>query len=95
MRISNVYKEVARQSNFTQSEVKEIGNMMFDYIKEVVSNGDKVTIENFGTFDPKRYEAKSYYNPKMLAYDFLEPRVVPKFIAAKYFKELCKNPEVK
>lgn len=86
---NDLYKQVSKSVGIKQDDVKEVGNAIFDLIKNVVSTGEKVSIINFGVFEPKTYEPQRFFNPLKKEYDNLPVRTVPKFSASQSFRDEC------
>lgn len=86
---NELYKAVSKASGIREKDVREVGNVIFDTIKDTVCSGDKVSVMHFGVFEPKRYDAHGYYNPLTKQHDELPERVVPKFSPAQAFKDGC------
>lgn len=89
MNRNELYKEVSKVSGIQMKDVKEIGNVLFDTIRNTVSVGGKVSINNFGTFGAKMYESRPFFNPLKQEMETLPARAVPKFTPSKSFKDDC------
>ena len=55
---------VARDSEYSRREVQEVMTKTFDVILEHLSNGENVSIINFGLFKLKHHKPRRGYNPK-------------------------------
>ena len=56
-------------------------------LMETVSNGDKVTLVGFGSFEPRDRKAREGRNPKTGETMTIPATTVPAFSAGKAFKE--------
>ena len=53
---------VSRNTNFTKENSSIAVNAVIDAIFENLSNGNRVTLKDLGTFDIKILNARKYYN---------------------------------
>lgn len=67
----------------TKQQANKIVNLIFENIRNSLISGEKVTIQNFGSFIPKFYKSKKMYDPKKKKYIPIEPRKRIKFIPSK------------
>lgn len=67
----------------TKKESKKLVELIFEKIKDALIVGEKVTIQNFGTFLVKFHKSKKMYDPKKNKYIPIEPRKKIKFIPSK------------
>lgn len=65
----------------------EVVKTMLEIVQEMVSEGDRVTLLNFGSFEPVDKKARMTRNPQTGKQIEAEARVVPKFRPAKAFKD--------
>lgn len=86
-----LYRRVSKDCGVKMDDVKLIVNSIFDIIRQSVSLGDKVSIMEFGTFAPKAYGPRKYYDVVEGEHKEMEGRVVPKFTPCKGFKDDCKE----
>lgn len=67
----------------TKQQASKIVNLIFENIRDSLIAGEKVTIQNFGSFIPKFYKSKKMYDPKRKKYIPIEPRKRIKFVPSK------------
>lgn len=79
---------IVASKTLTKKDAKKIVNYIFEVIKDSLIKGEKVVIQNFGTFVPKIYKSKKMFNPKQNKYISVEPRKKVKFIPSKKFLEI-------
>lgn len=72
----------------TKKDAKKFIEVVFDTIKYSLISGEKVTIQNFGSFVPKFYKSKKMYDPKRKKYLSIQPRRRIKFILSKTFNKI-------
>ncbi len=78
---------IASKANVTKKEADAIVSAAIDSIMEAVSSGDKVTLVGFGSFEPRKRQAREGRNPKTGETMTIPETVVPTFSAGKLFKE--------
>lgn len=86
---NDLYKQVSKIVGVKQDDVKDVGNAIFDLIKDTVATGEKVSIRSFGVFEPRTYEPQRFFNPQKQEMDILPARTVPKFSASQSFRDEC------
>lgn len=79
-------KAVAGKSNKSEEMTKIIVENVFSTIIETVSNGEKITIRNFGRFERKAYKGKNVINPQTKKMMKVEPHNKLKFTATAKFE---------
>lgn len=79
--------QVAAKANVTKKEADAVITAALDAIIEAVSGGDKVTLVGFGSFEPRKREAREGRNPKTGDKMVIPATTVPAFSAGKLFKE--------
>lgn len=72
----------------TKKDAKNFIEVIFDAIKYSLLSGEKVTIQNFGSFIPKFYKSKKMYDPKRKKYLSIQPRRRIKFVLSKTFNKV-------
>ena len=77
---------LAEKSQGTKKEAEVAVNALMEIIVETVTNGDKVQLIGFGTFEPRNRAARMVTNPQTHE-AFLAPEaVVPVFKAGQSFR---------
>ncbi len=80
--------EIAARTQNTKKNVEEILGSLTDVIIDAVSNGDRVTLVGFGTFERRQRQARETNNPQKPGQKIKVPeKKVPAFSAGKEFKE--------
>lgn len=78
---------VANKTGMTKKDVNAALDALVDAVVESVSNGDSVTLTNFGTFLSVRRKATVKRNPKTGEKVNVPAKNVPKFRPGKAFRE--------
>ncbi|PZD72885.1 DNA-binding protein HU [Acaryochloris thomasi RCC1774] len=81
---------IATQANVTKKQADEILTATVDTIMETVAGGDKVTIVDFGSFEPRDRKEREGRNPQTGKALKIPAATVPAFSAGKAFKEKVK-----
>jgi nucleoid DNA-binding protein len=87
MNKNGLIKELARYT-LTKNDAKKYVEVIFDAIKYALISGEKVVIQNFGSFVPKFYKSKKMYDPKREKYIPIQPKRRIKFVLSKTFSKL-------
>lgn len=80
--------EVARKADVTKKQADAVLTAALDAIMEAVSNGNKVTLVGFGSFESRERKAREGRNPKTGDKMEIPATKVPAFSAGKSFKEM-------
>ena len=59
MNKTQLIKELAERTNLTQKDISTVLDAFQSVVKDTVTNGDKVSLTGFLTFDKKHVEAKT------------------------------------
>ena len=59
MNKTELIKEIANQTTLTQKDITTVLDAFQSVVKDTVTNGDKVALTGFLTFDKKHVDAKS------------------------------------
>lgn len=87
---SAVKKNLHYKVDITEHNLNIIIDTLFDTIQETVSDGDKVTIRNFGTFSPKERRQVTKILPEK-GNVVIPAKTVPSFKPGKGFLEKTKG----
>ncbi|MBD2158106.1 HU family DNA-binding protein [Leptolyngbya sp. FACHB-16] len=79
--------QIAEKANVTKKVADGILSAAIETIMESVSQGEKVTLVGFGTFEPRERQAREGRNPKTGEAMAIPATKVPAFSAGKMFKE--------
>lgn len=83
------YKE-AGKSTIANSTVNDVVKETIETTKAEVAAGNKVALAGFGTFEPSQRSAREGRNPQTGEKMQIAATTVPKFKAAKAFKDILK-----
>lgn len=78
---------VAEKAGVSKKVADAVVSATIDSIMEAVSNGDKVTLVGFGSFEPRDRKQREGRNPKTGETMTIPATTVPAFSAGKAFKE--------
>lgn len=79
--------QVADKASVTKKQADAVITAALESIVEAVSEGDKVTLVGFGSFERRERKAREGRNPKTGAKMEIPATRVPAFSAGKLFKE--------
>lgn len=82
--------EIATKTNKTKKEAEELVEAVFGTIVDKVSEGEKIAIAGFGSFEKKHKAARVGHNPKTGESLNINEKDVPAFKASSAFKESVK-----
>ena len=78
---------LAAKTNTTKKEASAFLDSFIDSVTRAVTDGDKVTLVGFGSFELREYKTRSGRNPKTGEPMQIPATTVPKFTAGKTFRE--------
>ena len=78
---------VAEKAGVSKKVADAVVSATIEAIMEAVSNGDKVTLVGFGSFEPRDRKQREGRNPKTGETMTIPATTVPAFSAGKAFKE--------
>lgn len=78
---------IADKASMSKKQADTVLSAVLDAIVEAVSDGDKVTLVGFGSFESRERKAREGRNPKTGAKMEIPATKVPAFSAGKLFKE--------
>ncbi|MEO0375228.1 DNA-binding protein HU [Acaryochloris thomasi RCC1774] len=87
MNKAELVNAVADKAGVTKKQADEIVSATIDTIVDTVSQGDKVTLVGFGSFEPRDRKAREGRNPKTGKALTIPATTVPAFSAGKVFKD--------
>ena len=79
--------QIAEKSGLSKKDAEKALAAVFDTITEAVSNGDKVQLVGFGSFEVKQREARVGRNPKTKEAIEIPATRVPVFKAGRALKD--------
>lgn len=78
---------LARRTGMTKVDTEVITDTLFQIITDAMATGDKVRIDNFGTFEVKNRAPRVGRNPRTNVPVNIPARRMPSFSAHKTLKE--------
>ena len=78
---------VAEQANLTKKDAEKAVNAIFETIKGALSEGDRVQLIGFGTFEVKARQARKGRNPRTGKVINIPASKTPVFKAGKALKD--------
>jgi DNA-binding protein HU-beta len=85
--------QVAAKASVTKKQADAVISAAVEAIMEAVSEGDKVTLVGFGSFESRDRKAREGRNPKTGAKMQIPATKVPAFSAGKLFKDKVSPPD--
>lgn len=64
MAFTEIVKKAAAKSGTTQAQAKLLASALFELISESLKEGQNVRVPDFGSFAPKKVDARSGRNPR-------------------------------
>lgn len=87
MNKTELVSAVAEKADLTKKEAERLINALFASIEEALSQGDKVQLVGFGTFEVRDREARKGRNPQTGEEIEIPATKVPAFKAGKALKD--------
>lgn len=84
---SEIIAAVAEKASCTKKDAEKYFSAVIDTITEALTNGEKVSITGFGTFEVRDRAAKDAINPATKEPIHVPAKKVPTFKAGKVLKE--------
>lgn len=78
---------IASTANVTKKDADALLTALLDTIVEQVSQGEKVTLVGFGTFEPRQRQEREGRNPSTGKPIKIPATTIPAFSAGKVFKD--------
>ena len=85
--------KVAHKATVTKKQADAVITAAIETIMEAVSEGDKVTLVGFGSFERRHRKEREGRNPKTGEKMEIPETMVPAFSAGKLFKEKVAPPK--
>ncbi|PSP17856.1 MAG: DNA-binding protein [Cyanobacteria bacterium QS_8_64_29] len=87
MNKGDLVDQVADKATVTKKQADAVLTAALDTIMEAVSDGEKVTLVGFGSFEPRERKSREGRNPKTGDKMQIPSTRVPAFSAGKLFKD--------
>ena len=91
MNKKDLVKIVAEKSKLTKTESEEIITTILETIIKSVSEGEKVILVGFGSFEARERQAREGVHPKTGEKLYIPAVRVPTFSVGKFFKDTVNN----
>jgi DNA-binding protein HU-beta len=82
---------LAERANLTKKESEEIITIILETIIKTVSEGEKVSLVGFGSFEARERQEREGRNPKTGEKIYIPAARVPTFSVGKFFKDRVNN----
>ncbi|MEM8602632.1 MAG: HU family DNA-binding protein [Cyanobacteria bacterium P01_H01_bin.121] len=87
MNKAQLVDEISERTGLSKKDITKVIDALVSAIMQAVSNGDKVGLVGFGTFERRERSARTGRNPKTGEPIEISASSVPVFKAGKQFKE--------
>lgn len=94
MNKKDLINEIYYKYGFKKKDIKEIVEATFDTIIDLLADGQKISINNFGTFSVEDYKSRSVIMPTSHEIIKIQQHKIPKFKAGKRLKESVLNNDL-
>lgn len=88
MNKSELVKNVAQKTGLTAKMTEKVVNTLLETIKDTVSEGDRIQIPGFGTFEARERAERQGLVPSTGEKIIIPASTVPAFKAGKNFKDM-------
>lgn len=78
---------IAEKAGITKTNAAAAVGAFISVVEDEVIKGNKVALVGFGTFEPRKREARTGRNPKTGEAIQIAAKTVPAFVAGKTFKD--------
>lgn len=90
---ADIIEKVYQKIGFSKKEASELVEMVFDQLKDVLCNGEKVKISGFGNFIPRVKKERIGRNPKTGDQITISARRVLTFRSSQVLKALLNGED--
>ena len=87
MNKADLIETLREEAKLTKIEAKNVVNLFFDEMSNVLANGDRVEIRGLCTFYVKQYKSYAGSNPKTGEPTQVKPKKLPFFKCGKELKD--------
>ena len=67
-------EKLSQKTNFEMDEVKKLSSSLIESVLESLSDGNSVTIQGFGSLEPREKASRKIYNPTTKTYLVVPPK---------------------
>jgi DNA-binding protein HU-beta len=87
----DLIQKIQQQAPATSEKTAELLELTTSIIAKILSDGDILAIQGFGTFEVKKKEERISVNPSTGSRWMIPPKLVPNFKPGTILKEKIKN----
>lgn len=87
MNKSTLVTQLSKEANLTKKKVREVIDIIFETMSQVLINGERIEIRGFGNFTVKTYGPYVGKNPKTGEKIRIDSRKLPFFKVGKELRE--------
>lgn len=87
MNKSELIERLSQKTDLGHLQAEDVVNLMFDKMKNALTNGKRIEIRGFGSFVVKDYESYWGRNPKTGEKIWVQPKRLPAFKVGKELRE--------
>jgi len=88
---AELVEKLYQGNSLTKSKCRHVIDRVVESIAEAVTKGDKVTLRNFGVFEPAPRQSTKRFHPVTGESIDIPAKVIPKFSPGKGFNEAVKE----
>ena len=78
---------MSQKTNFETEDVKELSSALISVLLNEVGNGNSITIQGFGVFEPREKARRKIYNPATKEYVAVPPKTTLGYKMSAVLKE--------
>ena len=67
-------EKVSQKTSFEMEDVKELSSSLIGAVLDGIADGNSVTIQGFGSFEPREKARRKIYNPTTKEYMVVPPK---------------------
>lgn len=90
MNKAQLIDNIAQKSGFSKKDVESVLNTFLGEVTEALSNGDRVQLIGFGTFETRKRASRTGRNPQTGEEMIIPESIVPAFKAGNKLREAVK-----
>lgn len=90
MNKAQLIDNIAQKSGFSKKDVESVLNTFLGEVTDALSNGDRVQLIGFGTFETRKRASRTGRNPQTGEEMIIPESIVPAFKAGNKLREAVK-----
>lgn len=79
--------KISQKTNYEIADVKEMSAALISSIVDGIAGGDTITVQGFGTFEPREKARRKIYNPTTKAFIVVPKKTTLSFKMSATLKE--------